>query len=546
MATVEEASHHYLTANVADLASRASHGNAQTVSEQAPITPLQPTIALEPTITLESTIALQPTAPLSVPTAQQHPVLPPTVEEVASTLSWPQIKDSGCTTASQKKTSLLEAHQAALFTAVHHTHPIPLMVDPSPQTDALLQDRTRSERFQFMWTTLRTSYGYRSEAMLQSHLNSLFGLFLEALPNQPAGYYHPDIANHPTVQVVNISGYANATPRVHYDIVLNVQVSNDQLAQQSADYVFFLIEVKTERALNAKLRRLSQIFSAGRLSSDDPKDFTDADRMLLQVWSELVVTSAPGGLLMGDNLLFIVERRGGTLYVDGPYYCFPTEGQRGFTPLDALHLIARMFVARGQQTHEEAMMAAQANVPVAARRMPRTLPLRPMRNWMSFFRRIFDEIQLTTCPTLRIRYPWGAIIEYHRAAGPLTGRLPASRWWKVIRFLSRFMPSTAQVDLVGEIGGGDITAAWRGYLGTTSVVLKMNRFIEEQSENRAVLDEWRRLSARLPGDIKRATALPIPAYHGLFVREEADMILMSDCGDPLEAYLDDEQGEELR
>ncbi|KAI8996208.1 hypothetical protein BD414DRAFT_533925 [Trametes punicea] len=107
------------------------------------------------------------------------------------------------------------------------------------------------------------------------------------------------------------------------------------------------------------------------------------------------------------------------------------------------------------------------------------------------------------------------------------------------------MPSTAQVDLVGEIGGGDITAAWRGYLGTTSVVLKMNRFIEEHSENRAVLDEWRRLSARLPGDIKRATALPIPTYHGLFVREEADMILMSDCGDPLEAYLDDEQGEEL-
>ncbi|KAI8972387.1 hypothetical protein BD414DRAFT_540277 [Trametes punicea] len=420
--------------------------------------------------------------PQQVPTTQQHPVLPLTIEEVASTLSWPQIKNSGCTTTSQKKTSLLEAHQAALFTAVHHMHPIPLMVNPSTQTDALLQDWTRSERFQFMWTTLWTSYGYRSEAMLQSHLNSLFRLFLEAFPNQPAGYYHSNIANHPTVQLVNISGYASAIPRVHYDIVLSVQVSNDQHAQRSTDYVFSLIEVNTERALNAKLHRLSQIFSAGRLSSDDPKDFTDADRMLLQVWSELVVTLSPEGLLMGDNLLFIAEWRGGTLYVDGPYYYFPMEGQRGFTPLDALRLIARMF-ARGQQTHEEAMMAAQANVPVAARRMPRILPLRPMRNWMSFFRRIFDEIQLTTCPTLRIRYPWGATIEYHRAAGPLTGHLPALRWWNVIRFISHFIPSTAQVDLVSEIGGGDITAAWRSYLGNTSVVLKMNRFIELQSKN---------------------------------------------------------------
>ncbi|KAI0364568.1 hypothetical protein BV20DRAFT_1057134 [Pilatotrama ljubarskyi] len=45
----------------------------------------------------------------------------------------------------------------------------------------------------------------------------------------------------------------------------------------------------------------------------------------------------------------------------------------------------------------------------------------------------------------------------------------------------------------------------------------------------AAAEEWTKLSERFPADVKVATRLPIPSYHGLFVGDALDVI-MSDCG----------------
>ncbi|KAJ2985701.1 hypothetical protein NUW54_g10063 [Trametes sanguinea] len=48
----------------------------------------------------------------------------------------------------------------------------------------------------------------------------------------------------------------------------------------------------------------------------------------------------------------------------------------------------------------------------------------------------------------------------------------------------------------------------------------------------------------LPRDARVASALPIPAYYGLFVGDRASIIVMSDCGDPINHFPD--QLERLR
>ncbi|KAJ3005037.1 hypothetical protein NUW54_g4524 [Trametes sanguinea] len=93
---------------------------------------------------------------------------------------------------------------------------------------------------------------------------------------------------------------------------------------------------------------------------------------------------------------------------------------------------------------------------------------------------------------------------------------------------------TAEVKLPAPIGGGHVTMAWRGHLGVAPVVVKMKRFlVKDGHEDRVTAPEWEQLKCTPPCNVRKATALPIPAYHGLFTGVDNDIILMSDCGDHL-------------
>ena len=153
-------------------------------------------------------------------------------------------------------------------------------------------------------------------------------------------------------------------------------------------------------------------------------------------------------------------------------------------------------------------------------------------------RQVWDEVRLATCRRMRVRYPNGCIVTYDRSEPALTGPAVSSPLFPVIRRLGRHLARTATLDVTECLDGGELATAWRGTVGATSVVIKTDlTFIDDWTE-REVTGEWDRLAMALPRDARAASALPIPAYYGLFVGARASIMLMSDCGEPIDDFPD--------
>ncbi|KAI0363129.1 hypothetical protein BV20DRAFT_983989 [Pilatotrama ljubarskyi] len=155
-------------------------------------------------------------------------------------------------------------------------------------------------------------------------------------------------------------------------------------------------------------------------------------------------------------------------------------------------------------------------------------------------------MRLATCRIVRLHSGPGQVDTYTRIReGPLNGPIPASRWWPVVRRLARMVPAALDVYLEAELGGGEQTTAWVAHVGSISVVVKMNQFVNP-FQDRVVEEEWNRLREVLPSNAKEATALPIPSYHGGFRGEIGDIIVMSNAGTPLRQLVDADADGALR
>ncbi|CDO70752.1 hypothetical protein BN946_scf184798.g67 [Trametes cinnabarina] len=168
-------------------------------------------------------------------------------------------------------------------------------------------------------------------------------------PSPPVDYYPRFITAEPTCRVVPS---VTASDNLEFGITLSMQTVDTSSAGwiKATDYVFLVVEVETERVLAVELDNILAIATQGRLAlSDDVTKLPMANRILLRLWERLHDTKSPIGILSGDNIVFIMQHKDDTLHLDGPYYCSPTNpDQKEFTPLDALHLIVRSFVARGK------------------------------------------------------------------------------------------------------------------------------------------------------------------------------------------------------
>lgn len=158
------------------------------------------------------------------------------------------------------------------------------------------------------------------------------------------------------------------------------------------------------------------------------------------------------------------------------------------------------------------------------------------------FMRLWDEIRLATCRTIRVRYPNGLVVVYDRSEPALTGMVVSSPLFPLVQWFGRRLFRVATLNVTESIEGGETTFAWRGTVGVTSVVIKTDRMFKQSWTERKVIGEWERLTSVLPGDARVASALPIPAYHGLFGEARASIILMSDCGNPVNHFPDLQDG----
>ncbi|KAL7280990.1 hypothetical protein ACG7TL_004290 [Trametes sanguinea] len=482
--------------------------------------------------------------------ADQVPAPSQTVEEIARTLRWRKTRDSGCPDGSDQLTSVIQANLASVLREVRLSQPIPFLIQPCSRTQALLGDTARSEALRASWEAHSTPCFYKSLGSLHASLYAQFSAFTHIFPSPPVDYYPHFITADPTCKVLHDIMVSNDH---EYGISFSVQTFDtprDGIINVT-EYRFLVVEVETERVLVAELDNILAIATQGRLSPyEDMTKLPVANRILLRLWDRLHDTQAPVGILTGDNIVFMMQRQDDILHLDGPYYRCPTNpDQKEFMPMDALHLIARSFVARGElEAHIHATETQQGDSNSASHCLPLLLPLRQLGDVLSPFRRIYNQVQLATCQKLTVQYPpeHGRVVDYRRAAGALTGSLVASRGWSVVQTIAhKFMPNTAEVKLTAPIGGGHVTMAWRGHLGEAPVVLKMNKFlVEDGHEKRAIAQEWERLERALPRNVRLATALPIPAYHGLFVGLDNDIILMSDCGDPLEDGVDSDDDDD--
>ncbi|CDO76378.1 hypothetical protein BN946_scf185011.g42 [Trametes cinnabarina] len=154
---------------------------------------------------------------------------------------------------------------------------------------------------------------------------------------------------------------------------------------------------------------------------------------------------------------------------------------------------------------------------------------------------LWHDLRVAFCNKVIVKFPSGAVCVLSRIGRPLTGSWVALRWWWVAEQLRNWLPVSVTIDTLTFIGGGYRSFAWRGHVGSMSVVLKSDRDMVADDKS-AIVSEWQLLEARLPTDRAVATGLPIPAYHGLFVGmmhgAPVRIILMSDGGVTLDSLGD--------
>ncbi|OSC96935.1 hypothetical protein PYCCODRAFT_1472256 [Trametes coccinea BRFM310] len=247
---------------------------------------------------------------------------------------------------------------------------------------------------------------------------------------------------------------------------------------------------------------------------------------------------------MGHNTVYVCQAVEAELFIHGPLYRYPEPGQPAFTPLYAMRVMASAFY------HRAWVMRTRRTQGTQGQRVPTIAPA-PTHGWVAtpdFLTRlkralssVWDELRLATCRSLRVQYDDGRIVVYNRSEPALTGRAVCWPIFPLLQWIGYRLFGAVTIRVGESLDGGDLTFAWRGTVGATSVVVKTDVWHIDDATECEVAREWERLAMALPRDARVASTLPIPAYYGLFVGARASVIVMSDCGDPITQFPDQEE-----
>ena len=288
------------------------------------------------------------------------------------------------------------------------------------------------------------------------------------------------------------------------------------------------------------------------------KTATSTDEFHVQAFTQARLTHCEVVILMAHNTVYVCQAIGSEMFINGPMYRFPFAGQPAFTPLDAMRVMASAFYVSAKPAYHPVVSKPLTRryldlgpqhraclLRAACLRVPTIAPT-PTKRWLAppaflsrlkrALSRVWDEVRLATCRSLRVQYVDGRVVVFDRSEPALTGRAVCWPLFPVLRRLGYHLFREVTLHVGDALEGGHLTFAWRGTLGATSVVVKTDlRYIDDWTEREAT-QEWERLALALPHDARVASALPIPAYYGLFVGAHASIIVMSDCGEPISNF----------
>ncbi|KAI0350444.1 hypothetical protein OH77DRAFT_1593514 [Trametes cingulata] len=458
-----------------------------------------------------------------------------TLAEWLAQQPWPPSWELPGANSRQKTPSQKETHEYIHFHRVERKDELDFLSSNRTEVDQLLARTDIVPRIAALWdAALQEQSPYRWEAELQSHLVSLWKALNFGLPPDDNAY--PErIRNAPWRQRRVVGGYRSKVTGIGFDIAACLQTAPRGGDPAPSDTVYLLVEVKTESAMLAKFEDLERRIDANTMPQRKLPDLNEADQMLVQCFTQAKVAECEVVVLMGHNSVYLLQAVESELFVQGPYYRYPDLGQPAFTPLYAMRVLASAYFHRAY-----VLRTAELRIPP----IPSTpaIPSSPLAATLTrllhALRHVWDEVRLATCPRIHVRYPNGRVVTYDRNEPALTGPAVSSPLFPVIQWLGRHLFRTVTLNVTECLNGGELATAWRGTVGATSVVIKTDlMFIDDWTE-REVIKEWDRLTLALPSDARVASALPIPAYYGLFGEARASIILMSDCGEPIDDFPD--------
>ncbi|CDO68645.1 hypothetical protein BN946_scf184382.g2 [Trametes cinnabarina] len=190
---------------------------------------------------------------------------------------------------------------------------------------------------------------YNSEGELELSLSMMFKALLQGLPRgMPAGMY-PEREHEAVKWMIGMKGNYNGggMGQFKFDIALLVLQYGEEAIKED---VFGFAEVKTEMNMVLKEAGIEETISRGNVELARWDSMSLSDRMLVQVFMQMLRERNAATIVMGHNRLYLMELdwATSTLLVDGPYFRFPKDGQEAwaFTPVDAMKVVARMYKVR--------------------------------------------------------------------------------------------------------------------------------------------------------------------------------------------------------
>ena len=200
--------------------------------------------------------------------------------------NWEQTRERPTTSAAQKTPSLKEEYTYHLFERVERTANLPFLVDHQAQVAQLMNRTDIVPPVAVRWGIFASKgYNYHSESELEVILGRLWDVLNSGIPDDQMAFYPPSVRDAHWMTRTVYSGYSGGHKGIRFDIAAYIQTASEHGADDTTDYVYLLVETKTERALRAKLTDLEARIEAGNMPKRALSQLKPAEQMLVQVSS---------------------------------------------------------------------------------------------------------------------------------------------------------------------------------------------------------------------------------------------------------------------
>lgn len=213
----------------------------------------------------------------------------PTLAQWLAAQVW-SIPSELSTSSRQKDPSQKEAHKYNFFERVERVDELPMMAGYRGRVDSLLARTDTVAELARMWHGTRTTdVVYRAESELEDHLATVWRALNSGLASDIGAEYPEAIRNAPWKQRAVTGGYHGQETGIKYDIGLYIQTGAYLGDLATKDTVYLLVEVKTERAMLAKLDEVEARIKVSAMPHRRLEDLGQGDRMLVQVSTHSVL-----------------------------------------------------------------------------------------------------------------------------------------------------------------------------------------------------------------------------------------------------------------